>query len=94
MPCRVGSRELAELVESIEGERPTASALVLVADRSRGLPLVATNPAAYADPSFHAAHDAMLCIAHSAYVEEAERVRSSSEAWLKDPAARAPVAAK
>ncbi len=33
--------ELAELVESIEGERPTASALVLVADRSRGLPLVA-----------------------------------------------------
>ncbi|MEO5940553.1 MAG: LuxR C-terminal-related transcriptional regulator [Candidatus Limnocylindrales bacterium] len=33
--------ELAELVESIEGERPTAAALVLVADRSRGLPLVA-----------------------------------------------------
>ena len=33
--------ELAELVQSIEGERPTASALVLVADRSRGLPLVA-----------------------------------------------------
>jgi DNA-binding CsgD family transcriptional regulator/tetratricopeptide (TPR) repeat protein len=33
--------ELAELVQSIEGERPTASALVLVADRSRGLPLIA-----------------------------------------------------
>jgi DNA-binding CsgD family transcriptional regulator/tetratricopeptide (TPR) repeat protein len=33
--------ELAELVQSIEGERPTASALVLVADRSRGLPLAA-----------------------------------------------------
>ena len=32
---------LAELVEAIEGERPTASALVLVADRSGGLPLVA-----------------------------------------------------
>src|SRR5207248_10298693 len=31
---------------------------------ARDLPLVATNPAAYADPSFHAAHDAMLCIAH------------------------------
>lgn len=26
----------------------------------RDLPLVATNPAAYADPSYHAAHDAML----------------------------------
>jgi DNA-binding CsgD family transcriptional regulator/tetratricopeptide (TPR) repeat protein len=33
--------DLAELVEAIEGSRPTASALVLVADRSRGLPLVA-----------------------------------------------------
>ena len=33
--------ELAELVQAIEGERPTASALVLVADRSHGLPLVA-----------------------------------------------------
>jgi DNA-binding CsgD family transcriptional regulator/tetratricopeptide (TPR) repeat protein len=33
--------ELGELVQAIEGERPTASALVLVAERSRGLPLVA-----------------------------------------------------
>ncbi|HEX5822915.1 MAG TPA: AAA family ATPase [Candidatus Limnocylindrales bacterium] len=33
--------ELAELVQSIEGERPSASALVLVADRSGGMPLVA-----------------------------------------------------
>lgn len=53
----------------------------------RDLPLVATNPAAYTDPSFHAAHDAMLCIAHSAYVESAERVTSSPEAWLKNSAA-------
>ena len=51
------------------------------------LPLVATNPAAYADPAFHAAHDAMLCIANSEYVETAQRVTSSSEAWLKDGAA-------
>ena len=47
------------------------------------LPLVATNPAKYAEPDFHAAHDAMLCIAGSTYVENAERSRSSSEAWLK-----------
>jgi DNA-binding CsgD family transcriptional regulator/tetratricopeptide (TPR) repeat protein len=33
--------ELAELVQAIEGERPSASALVLVADRSGGMPLVA-----------------------------------------------------
>jgi DNA-binding CsgD family transcriptional regulator/tetratricopeptide (TPR) repeat protein len=33
--------ELAELIEGIEGERPTGSALVLVAERSGGVPLVA-----------------------------------------------------
>ena len=53
---------------------------------ARDLPLVATNPAAYADLRFHAAHDAMLCIANSAYVESAERPTSSPEAWLKDGA--------
>jgi DNA polymerase-3 subunit alpha len=56
---------------------------------ARGLPLVATNPAAYADPSYHAAHDAMLCIANTAYVESADRVTSSADAWLKDTAAMA-----
>ncbi|GAA4739618.1 DNA polymerase III subunit alpha [Sphingomonas daechungensis] len=55
----------------------------------RDLPLVATNPAAYSDPSFHAAHDAMLCIAQSAYVESSDRKTSSPEAWLKDSAAMA-----
>jgi DNA polymerase-3 subunit alpha len=55
----------------------------------RDLPLVATNPAAYADPSFHAAHDAMLCIANSAYVESADRISSSADAWLKDGTAMA-----
>ncbi|HET7817120.1 MAG TPA: PHP domain-containing protein, partial [Sphingomicrobium sp.] len=55
----------------------------------RDLPLVATNPAAYSDPSFHAAHDAMLCIAQGAYIETADRATSSPEAWLKDSAAMA-----
>ena len=50
------------------------------------LPLVATNPAAYADPSFHAAHDALLCIANSAYIESSDRASSSEHSWLK-PAA-------
>ena len=56
---------------------------------ARDLPLVATNPAAYPDPSFHAAHDAMLCIANTAYVESADRVTSSADAWLKDGVAMA-----
>lgn len=55
----------------------------------RNLPLVATNPAAYVDPSVHAAHDAMLCIANSAFVESADRITSSADAWLKDSAAMA-----
>ncbi|HJP69450.1 MAG TPA: DNA polymerase III subunit alpha, partial [Sphingomicrobium sp.] len=54
---------------------------------ARNLPLVATNPAAYADPAFHAAHDAMLCIANSAYVESSNRPSSSPDMWLKDTAA-------
>ena len=69
-------------------EQAAEPALVELA-YARSLPLVATNPAAYTDPSFHAAHDAMLCIAQSAYLESADRVSSSSEAWLKDGAAMA-----
>jgi DNA polymerase-3 subunit alpha len=64
-------------------EEAAENALMALA-YARELPLVATNPAAYSDPSFHAAHDAMLCIAHSAYVETSERPTSSPEAWLKD----------
>ncbi|MGE3396176.1 MAG: DNA polymerase III subunit alpha [Sphingomonas sp.] len=50
---------------------------------ARDLPLVATNPAAYAEPQFHAAHDAMLCIAQSSQIARDDRDRSSSEAWIK-----------
>jgi DNA polymerase III subunit alpha len=50
---------------------------------ARDLPLVATNPACFAEPDFHAAHDAMLCIANSSYLEVEERPRSSPDAWIK-----------
>ncbi len=50
---------------------------------ARNLPLVATNPANYAEPGFFAAHDAMLCIANSTHVDAAERPRSNREAWVK-----------
>jgi len=50
---------------------------------ARGLPLVATNPACFAEAEFHSAHDAMLCIASSSYVDSTERTRSSSDAWIK-----------
>src|SRR4051812_7767901 len=69
-------------------EEASEDALIELA-YARDLPLVATNPASYTDPAFHAAHDALLSIANSAYVETAERVTSSPEAWLKDGAAMA-----
>jgi DNA polymerase III subunit alpha len=50
---------------------------------ARDLPLVATNPAHYAEPGFHAAHDAMLCIANSTHIDAADRPRSSAQIWVK-----------
>ncbi|MBS0482806.1 MAG: DNA polymerase III subunit alpha [Proteobacteria bacterium] len=50
---------------------------------ARDLPLVATNPANFAAPDFHGAHDAMLCIANATHIDAAERPRSSREAWVK-----------
>ncbi|MCX7863817.1 MAG: PHP domain-containing protein, partial [Novosphingobium sp.] len=50
---------------------------------ARDIPLVASNPAKYAEPGFHAAHDAMLCIANATHLDAAERPRSSPHAWVK-----------
>ncbi|HSG35178.1 MAG TPA: DNA polymerase III subunit alpha [Sphingomonadaceae bacterium] len=50
---------------------------------AQNLPLVATNPANFGDPSFHAAHDAMLCIANATHLDAADRPRSAPEAWVK-----------
>ena len=51
------------------------------------LPLVATNPVSYSDPSFHAAHDALLCIASSSQIDNADRPSSNPESWLKPASA-------
>ena len=56
---------------------------------ARDLPLVATNPACFAEAGFHAAHDTMLCIASSSYLESNDRPRSSPDAWLKPAATMA-----
>jgi DNA polymerase-3 subunit alpha len=50
---------------------------------TRDLPLVATNPASFAERAFYDAHDAMLCIASSTHVDSADRPRSSKEWWIK-----------
>ena len=63
-------------------EEAAEDALIQLA-YDRDLPLVATNPAAYGDPQFYAAHDAMLCIANSTHVDAAERPRSNPQWWVK-----------
>ncbi len=50
---------------------------------ARNLPLVATNPSNFAEPHMHKAHDAMLCIANSTYVENEDRPRTNQEAYVK-----------
>ena len=50
---------------------------------ARDIPLVASNPASYSEPDFYAAHDAMLCIAHSTQIDAGDRPRSSQSAWVK-----------
>ncbi len=49
----------------------------------RDLPLVATNPANFAEPYMHKAHDAMLCIANSTYIENEDRPRTNEQAFVK-----------
>lgn len=78
-----GDRLYIELCRRGEEIETLAENALLDLAYARGLPLVATNPACYADPGFHAAHDAMLCIARGEYVGAANRDRSSPEAWIK-----------
>ncbi|SMF60654.1 DNA polymerase III subunit alpha [Allosphingosinicella indica] len=63
-------------------EEAAEAALVDLA-YARDLPLVATNPARFAEAAFHPAHDAMLCIAQSSQIDRDDRERSSPEAWIK-----------
>ncbi|MFZ4382931.1 MAG: DNA polymerase III subunit alpha, partial [Sandarakinorhabdus sp.] len=53
---------------------------------ARHLPIVATAPVKFLTADMHAAHDVLLCIADSAYVEAEDRRKSNPEQWLK-PAA-------
>lgn len=50
------------------------------------LPLVATNEAFFADKEMHQAHDALLCIADSAYVSQTDRRRVTANHYFKSAA--------
>jgi DNA polymerase-3 subunit alpha len=77
------SRLYVELARRGLAEEERAESALIDLAYARDLPLVATNPACFAEPDFHAAHDVMLCIASSSYVESEERTRSLADAWIK-----------
>ena len=63
-------------------EEAAEAALIDIA-YAQDLPLVATNPAFFAEPDFFDAHDAMLCISDGEYIENDDRRKSSRETWIK-----------
>jgi DNA polymerase-3 subunit alpha len=76
-------RLYVELSRRGDGTEEAAEAALIDLAYARDWPLVASNLACFAEPGFHRAHDTMLCIADSAYVDSAERRRSSPDTWLK-----------
>jgi DNA polymerase III subunit alpha len=72
--------EISRRLDPVEGA--SEEAILDLAYRLH-LPIVATNPANYGEADFHPAHDAMLCIAGSTYVESDDRNHSSPDAWIK-----------
>ncbi|WP_338425415.1 DNA polymerase III subunit alpha [Sphingopyxis kveilinensis] len=78
-----GGRLYIELSRRGDATETAAENALIEMAYARALPIVATNPANFVEPQFHPAHDAMLCIAQSAYVESEDRRSSNPEAWLK-----------
>ncbi|MEP1606973.1 MAG: DNA polymerase III subunit alpha, partial [Marinomonas sp.] len=75
-----------ELARSGEAAAQAGEAALIDLAYARDLPLVATNPAHYAEPHFHGAHDAMLCIAGSTHIEAEDRARSNRQSFVKSAA--------
>ena len=76
-------RLYVEIARRNDRDEEAAEAALIDLAYARDLPLVATNPAAYGDPGFVSAHDAMLCIANSTHLDAAERPRANSQTWVK-----------
>ena len=72
--------ELARRGDAVE---EAAEAALIDLAYARNLPLVASNPANFAEPHMHKAHDAMLCIAGSTHIDVEDRARSNPEGYVK-----------
>ena len=66
----------------LDAEAAVEGDLIALADEA-DLPLVATNEAFFPTAEMHEAHDALMCIAHSAYMSQEERPRVSPEHYFK-----------
>ena len=77
------SRLYIEIARSNDPVEDASEAALIDLAYARDLPLVATNPACFAERTFYEAHDAMLCIASSTHVDSTDRPRSSREWWIK-----------
>jgi DNA polymerase III subunit alpha len=78
-----GGRLYIELSRRNDAVEEAAENALIELAYARDLPLVATNPAFFAEPDFFDAHDAMLCIADGEYVENQDRRKSSRDTWIK-----------
>ena len=72
--------ELARRGDTVE---EAAEAALIDLAYARDLPLIASNPANFAEPHMHKAHDAMLCIAGSTHVDVEDRAKSNPEGYVK-----------
>ncbi|WP_416908916.1 MAG: DNA polymerase III subunit alpha [Polymorphobacter sp.] len=79
-----GDRLYVEISRAGDPVERRAEAGLLALASARGWPLVATNPVKFLEPEGHGAHDILLCIAGSTYVDAEDRPRSNPEHWLKD----------
>ena len=66
----------------LDAEAAVEGDLIALADEL-DLPLVATNEAFFPTADMHEAHDALMCIAHSAYMSQEDRPRVSPEHYFK-----------
>ncbi|WP_310474022.1 DNA polymerase III subunit alpha, partial [Sandarakinorhabdus sp.] len=63
-------------------EQKSEAGLLRLAE-ARALPIVGTAPVKFLTPDMHEAHDVLMCIAESSYVEAEDRSRSNPQHWLK-----------
>ncbi|MBV7256564.1 DNA polymerase III subunit alpha [Pacificimonas sp. WHA3] len=78
-----GDRLYIEIARTGEKVELLSEAALIELAHARELPLVATNPACFPEEAFSPAHDAMLCIANTSYLETQDRRRSNPGCWLK-----------